>query len=74
MTPEYTMKVLDKLEYINYPDIVMGYEPESVTKAIHCTIMACYESDLSSTMCACLIYGMTWTIQIVPSTKEMVRH
>lgn len=71
---EYSERVVEKLEYINYPDYAMHFAAEDVARAIGETIILGFRSKMSPMLIACLIFGCTWEYKIVPMTKEMVKH
>lgn len=71
---EFCDTVIKDLEYINYPDLVEGYTEESVAVPMSLTMFASFIGGMSPMLTACLIYGCTWSYQVVPETKDMVKH
>ena len=69
---EYTDKVLDYLEYLNYPDYIQEYEPEAPVRAISHMAALCYISGVSFRFCALTIFGMTWTYQITKVSSSTI--
>lgn len=70
----FNEKVFEKLEYINYPELVVCFETHGVVRCIAHTITECFRFNLSPMKTACIIYGCTWEYQIVPMAKGMVKH
>ncbi len=65
---EYNERVLRYLEYLEYPDLVLDFDPDDVGRAIGRTVRTFYEMGISFRMCALTIYGLTWAQQITQIT------
>ncbi len=68
----YLEEVMNYLEYIGYPDLLMYFEPVEVATSMARTIKIFYLDDLGShRLAALIIYGMTWEYQVVPHVMKM---
>ena len=68
---EYNELVLDYLEEIGFPDLILDYTPESVAPTISQSIRAFYDIRESHRMCALVIFGLTMTLRVIPAAKKM---
>ena len=71
---EYTDKVLDYLEYLNYPDYIVDFYPEQVSASMQRAMIVCYMLDVSFRHAALVIFGVTMEQQILPTIKGQVKH
>lgn len=68
---EYNDKVLEYLEEIGYPDLILEWEPDSVAKTISKCIRRHYELGVSHRKCAIVIWSLTMTMKIIPAAKQL---
>ena len=66
---EYCDRVIDYLDYIGYDMLVMEFEPTQVAMAINNTAASFHEYLQSPRICALTIFGLTWTMQVVPHAQ-----
>ena len=70
----YFNNVMSYCEELDYPSLVLMFEPEDVAKSMSRTMIICNLAGISVRMCALLIYGLTMTQQIIPYAQEQVKH
>jgi hypothetical protein len=68
---EYNDKVMDYLEYLYYPELVIYWKPEDVAQSIHNCMIRLYALDISYRMCAILIFSATMNYKVIPSAEAM---
>jgi len=66
--------VLEELERLEYPELVLEYAPEDVARSTARTIEMCYKLHISPRMTAIIIWLLTMEMQIIASSREMVKH
>lgn len=71
---DYNEAVMDYLEYLGYPDYVTEFEPECVAKSITGANRTFWNCGMSIRMAALSNFGLTWTMQIIPSMRNKVKH
>ena len=71
---EYNEKVLDYLEYLEFDEMILEFEPADVARSIFSAASIFYMMGLSFRKCALSIYGLTMTYQIMPSIKGQKVH
>jgi len=69
---EYHEEVLYYLEYLGYPDIVLGFEPIDVARSIASVVNIFRNEDVSVRFVALLIFGMTMNTQVM--NPSVTRH
>lgn len=57
---EFNEQVLDYLEYIGYPEMIIDYEPEAVALAMHNTSFKLFMIGTSYRMTALVIFALTF--------------
>lgn len=71
---EFNDKVMDYLEYLNYPDLVTDFEPSCVANSISQVIRNLYLHNISFRLTAIIIVALTYEHQIIPHANRMVKH
>ncbi len=71
---EYFNKVIEELESMDYPNMIVEFDTIQVARSMTNTIIIFKSLDLSYRRCAITIWALTMTEQIIPSTKDQVRH
>lgn len=71
---EYQEEVFKYLEYINYPDLVIEFEPECVANSIAKAVILFHLTGESYRMCAIAIFSLTMNYQIIPLAKNSIKH
>lgn len=71
---EYFDRVFDYLEYLEYPELVVEFNPTDVARSLARTIDASESIGLTYRMCALVIFSLTWNMQILPLIKESTKH
>lgn len=64
MNKQYFEDVMNYLEYLNFPEYVMRFEPSDVARSTAKAILICQQMNFSYRMCALSIFGLTWEYQI----------
>ena len=70
---EYSNKVLDYLEYLNYPDMVLDFEPLDVAISNGSCIAMNYRLGISYRMCALIIFSLTMECQVIPYANSLAK-
>lgn len=71
---KYADQVENYLEYLGYPELVMEFEPESVARSMANAEITFWSFGLSFRICALTIFGLTMEYQILPLTRNAMRH
>lgn len=70
----YQEEVFEYLEYIGYVEYITDYAAEDVARSINAACVSCKGQGLSPRMTACIIFGLTWTIQLKHLADNSVKH
>ncbi len=71
---DYMENVLQILESFHYDEMVIEYDARDVTVSITATIITNYFMGISPMMTAIIIWSLTLNLQIIPDTRDMVKH
>jgi hypothetical protein len=71
---EFNEKVMDYLEYLNYPELITDFEPSCVAESISQVIRDLYLRNISFRLTAIIIVSLTYEHQIIPHANRMVKH
>jgi hypothetical protein len=70
----YIDKVIEYLEYLDYPAMISEFNPMDIARPMIGTIKIFYYGKHSYRMCALVIWSMTMNHQIMPYASEQVKH
>ncbi len=70
----YVENVTNYLEYLEYPDMIQEFSPDCIADSMSKTMIVCYQNQVSSRLCAIIIWSMTMNYQIIPLTKSAIKH
>jgi len=67
---KYIDDVLNILETYDYPALVDGFRPDDIAKSVGNCCVFNYMNNISSRMCAIIVWSSTMNFQILSRTKH----
>lgn len=70
---DYNNQVIDYLEYIGYPEYITMFEPIDVAETLAKANAIFFRNGLSYRMAALINFGLTMTMQVMPTINDSTK-